>query len=248
MRPAAGVPALVVLVQGDKKALGQLDARLSARGYLVAPASSVRRAKRLLESVIPDLLITSIELRGASGFELAELATRDHPRLPVILTHPTADAQMERRVRECGLSLVAGPPNEPALLAAAAGAIRESRPLESLIRRSPRKRVSVEHARLGSDPARLVDVSYDGVRLEMERPATESLFSVTLPGTGLTLKAERMWTGPAPGLREHWCGARLVEPDTAKRERWREFVDSLAEAGARADAPRRGTRHPPFTT
>jgi hypothetical protein len=58
------MPDLILLANGDKKELQQIEGVLVAAGCLVTCAASLRRAVRLLTSVIPELLIASARLRN----------------------------------------------------------------------------------------------------------------------------------------------------------------------------------------
>src|SRR5687768_13093701 len=94
--------ALVILVNGDRRALQQTDALLSEAGHLVAALSSFTEAKKLLDSVIPDLLVADIRLDAFNGLHLASCSHHEHPDIPVIITHEYADAIFEAQAGEYG--------------------------------------------------------------------------------------------------------------------------------------------------
>lgn len=233
------MPALILLVNVDKTELRQIEARLSAEGYLVMGTPSLRRASKLLNSVIPDLLIADItlgDLIGLQGLQLAVLSRRDRPNLPVIVTHASPDSDLENEAERRQITFVVKPLDNPDFLRKVKAAVGEPRSVESLIRRWPRKRASSIRARLADAPAQLVDVSYGGLRLELRDPghSPAPVFDLGLPAADITLKVERVWQGRAREENAVWWGVKLLETDPTETERWREFVDSVADQDASA--------------
>ena len=84
--------ALVILVNADPDVLRRADALLSRDGHMVAAVSSLAEAKKLLESVMPDILIADVRLGAYNGLQLAIRSRLDHPNLPVIITNEWPDA------------------------------------------------------------------------------------------------------------------------------------------------------------
>src|SRR5256885_7883353 len=103
------MPALIVLVDVDRTRRQRLDRLLSERGYLVATAHSFHRAKDLLDSVNPDLLISAIRLDAFNGLQLAARTRFGHPKLPIILTDTSLDPMIEAEARRQGSTLVVNP-------------------------------------------------------------------------------------------------------------------------------------------
>ena len=77
-------------------------------------------------------------------------------------------------------------------------------------------------------PARIVDVSYGGLRFEMQRniPATESTLpaslSITLPSAQLSVKAKLVWENLI-GDGTWMCGAALFQ----ETPEWHGLVDAI---------------------
>lgn len=229
------MPALILLVNRDKKGLREIEVLLSADGYLIAATSSLRRASTLLNSVIPDLLVANILLGdfvGLQGLQLAVLSRRDHPNLPVIITHTSHDPELENRAKSLGMPFIVNPLENPEFRERVKAAVGERRPDHMMIRQWPRKRVIAVEARVEAAPAQLVDVSYEGLRLELQDPGISpaTVFDVALPTAGVTIKTERVWRGHAPEMKEFWWGMKLVDTDPSIADRWRQFVDSIAES------------------
>ena len=231
------MPALILLVNGDKKELHQIESVLIAAGCLVVGASSMRRAARLLDSVIPDLLIAQTRLRNVAdveGLQLAGLGRREHPNLPVIIPHGSPDPDLEREATSRGMAFIVDPLGNPKFLERVAAALGEHRPPHAMVRQWPRKRVAPVPARVDTVPAQLIDVSYEGLRLELEDPGDTpaTVFDVALPDAGVNLTTRRVWRSRASDTEEYWWGMTIVDVNPALAERWRQFVDSLAETGA----------------
>lgn len=219
--------ALVILVNADPRTLQHTEALLSEAGHLVAALSSFVEAKKVLDSVIPDLLVADIRLEAFNGLHLASSSHYEHPDVPVIITHAHADPIFEAQAEQYGARFVAAPLNRPAhFLRCVEAALVERRRKQTPIRRWSRQRVDA-HVQVDAGYARaeIVDVSYGGVRLafsdSVHLPGT---FDITLPPTGVTVKAHRVWTASSNLNNQFWCGAELEETPTRD---WRGFVDAV---------------------
>jgi DNA-binding NtrC family response regulator len=106
--------ALVILVNADPDVLWRTDALLSADGHLVAAVSSLAEAKKLLDSVTPDVLVADVRLGMYNGLQLAIRSRLDHPNLPVIITNEWPDATFEAEAKRQGAIFVARQPRVPA--------------------------------------------------------------------------------------------------------------------------------------
>lgn len=224
--------ALILLVDGDRKALRRTEALLSEAGYLVAAVSSFPEAKRLLDAVNPDLLVAGVRLKAFSGLHLAARGRLDHPKLPIIIINPSPDAILEDEVKRLGASFMVNPLENPEFLPAVRSAVIEHRQAQPRIRRWPRKQVSGNvEAWLPTSRARILDLSYGGLRLAFDEQCDlPPVFDVTLPTAGVTVRAHRVWTGRSGTSDEFWCG---VELDTGAAPRnWRVIVDAVNEAGS----------------
>jgi hypothetical protein len=82
-------------------------------------------------------------------------------------------------------------------------------------------------AQLEASHVRICDMSYGGLRLALEAERKlPSVFEVTVPATGLTVHARPVWISRSPSTDEFWCGAELVDTETAAMTEWRDFVDA----------------------
>ncbi len=222
------MPALILLVATDKMVLQRTEDLLSEAGYLVAAVNTFERAKVLLDSVSPDLLIADVRLDAFSGLHIAVRSRIDHPLLPVIITHASPDPVLENEATRQGATFIVKPLENPEFVRRVKAAIEQHGRRQPTIRRWPRKRVArAVEAELAASPARICDVSYGGLRLAFddERRLPE-VFEVTVPQVGLTVNARPVWTSRSPTSDEFWCGAEVLDAGATEASSWRDFVDA----------------------
>jgi len=113
-------------------------------------------------------------------------------------------------------------------LLAIALALAEGRPA----RRSPRRLVARLQAAVDTVPARVIDVSYEGIRLELaerHRSTLPPFFSVEVAMFNVKVVGKRVWVNSAlDGLsaRTFWCGVRLERNPGRAVDAWRTLVDN----------------------
>jgi DNA-binding response OmpR family regulator len=222
------MPALILLVANDTKVLYWIDHLLSDAGYLVATATTFDHAKSLLNSLNPDLLVAEVRLGAFNGMHLAVRSRIDHPLLPVIITHPKPDEVLENEAKRHGAIFMVKPLENPAFLPRVKEAVEDYGRRQPVIRRWPRKRVAgVVEAEFGTDPVRICNVSYGGLKLAFDEERTlPEVFDLTVPGTAITVKARWVWTSHSPACDEYWCGAEVVDASPPQTSLWRDFVDA----------------------
>src|SRR4029077_11600744 len=103
------MPALILLVSSDPPVRHRTDVLLSEAGHLVASASSLQQAKRLLDTVYPDLVIADVRLDAFNGLHIALRCRTDHPLLPVIITHNVADPILQAEAQRLGAAFIVKP-------------------------------------------------------------------------------------------------------------------------------------------
>src|SRR5216683_6148936 len=200
-----GFPPQVLLVGRSGGVASALASDLAAAGYQTLVASEFGEAKALLAKR-PSVLITEIKLGAYNGLHLAIRARAlGTPALVIGDPDPVleADAQRQR-------ALYVTPPIDPQRVL---GLVSELLDAAGRTRRSPRKRVPVFEALANDVHARLLDVSYEGMRLEAIDAQGETLppyFEVRLPGFNFSCRVQRIWTSPSSNDHAHlWCGAAL---------------------------------------
>ena len=144
-----------------------------------------------------------------------------------------ADGAAQAQVQSRGAIYLARPLDEVSFVCMVSMAVMETRPE----RRSDRKRVNQLDAIVEGVTSRIVDVSNEGLRLEVPRTRKSAppppVFSVRVPILGLTLLARRMWTAT---LRDTSRDAILYGSELANNSHrvvvaWRGLVDTLPAAG-----------------
>jgi len=103
-------------------------------------------------------------------------------------------------------------------------------------RRWNRKAVSGGfRANLDGTPAKIVDISYGGCRLEMSAPLTPShspRVRMKLEPFGFTVNAEVKWITRNDPTGSWNCGAAVAEMDSGIERAWRGVVDALPESSS----------------
>lgn len=224
--------ALILLVSAAPRTLRHIEALLSDRGHLVAALTSSDEANLLLDSVTPDLLIADLRVGEYPDLQIAVRSRLDHPDVPVIVTSEAADEIAESEARRLGALFVVAPFDNPSFVPSVEAAIAKRRSEQPPVRRwfrAPAPRLVEVHA--GASPARLVDMSYGGVRLAFQAPCEiPQTFEIEIPPAGIAVKAQRVWTAPSASGDHYWCGAELVGGVDAP---WRRFIEALrAESGS----------------
>jgi len=221
--------ALIILVSGSPRTLRHTEALLSERGHLVAALSSSAEANLLLDSVTPDLLIADLRVGEYPDFQIAIRSRVNHPDVPVIVTSAEPDELVEAEARRIGAAFVVSPLENDAFVPMVETAIakrrREQPPVRRWFRAPAPAHVEVDAA---AGRARIVDISYGGVRLAFRAPCEiPATFDIAIPRAGVAVKAQRVWTAPSANGDHFWCGAALVDGVDAH---WRQFIDSLRDS------------------
>jgi len=117
------------------------------------------------------------------------------------------------------------------LMCFVAMAILDDRP----VRRSVRKPVASFEAVANGVPSRIVDVSAEGLRLEMSRQYRTALppyFTVRVPVVGVEVTVQRMWAQtPSTKRSSIWYGGALSNNRASIHQTWRAFVDTVPVIG-----------------
>jgi DNA-binding response OmpR family regulator len=220
-------PPLILLVDTDRELLERTEKILSDEGYEVVAVSSFQEAKRLLDSLAPDLMIANVRLDAFNGLHLAARSRSDHATMPVIITSSWPEPVLEIESLRQGATFVVAPLTNPAFLGLVRTRLEQRADPERPIRRWPRKQLSGVRAQLAATPVRIFDVSYGGLRLAFEAEQNvPEVIDITVPGVGLTVQARPVWTHRSTATDELWCGAEVVDPGAAGLTEWREFVDT----------------------
>ena len=188
---------------------------LSSEGfdpYPLALAASVadELKRRSFELLVVDV---SQAMSAINAVRAGQLQT------PVVVIGPP-DPVAESQAAARGATYLARPVERALITCTIAMAVMESRPP----RRSERKPARFEVVVQGV-PSRIIDVSREGMRLEVPRlrKATPPppMFDVALPMLGVSLNVRRLWTSSPPECVGQTIGTAASCRTTPSEPRWR---------------------------
>jgi hypothetical protein len=182
----------------------------------------------------------------------AGLLTRDYigalrrvdARLPIMAVGDAGDpaeAMLGRR----SVSFYPRPLDQPTFMLAVSLVMAEARPA----RRSLRRLVPRLPSHIDGAPAFLLDVSNEGLRVEIGGDAGAKLgphFQVQVPIFNVGVNVRRVWVSEAASARGRvQCGASLTSIDPRSQDAWQRMLENAPQAatGAGAGAPP-GRRRP----
>ena len=198
---------------------------LATGAYTGRVVRTFEAARAELDTAAPDLLVAQVKLGAYNGLHLAIRSRSRGAKTPVILIgdpDPVLQAEAERHQA----AYLTPPLTEQLVMDTVRRAERDYRPT----RRSPRKRVPMLDALVNEVEARVLDVSYEGLRLQVgdQQPATiPPYFMLRIPRFNVSCRAQRVWTLDPPDKNGLWCGATIVGVDPAGAVAWRALVDSV---------------------
>ena len=188
--------------------------RLSNPARLAEELSHCRLDLLLVDSTFAAVAINAVRARN--------------PQLPVVVlgdADPAAEAQAMAR----GAVYLTRPIERDLLVCTVGMAIAETRP----VRRSERKPTRLAVVVQGVS-SQLVDVSREGMRLEIPRRAAVAppppVFDVHVPMLGVALNVRRLWIASAPpSVRAStWYGGELSGNTKRVELAWHTLVDALS--------------------
>jgi DNA-binding response OmpR family regulator len=219
------MPSKVLIVDDDKTTREGLAEFLEEAGYEAIAVGTFEDATRVLRTSPPDLLIADVRLGPFNGLQL--VISSPQP-IPAIIITGFADPVLESDARRRGADYVLKPVSPSRLLDLVAEKLSAARPGFGTPRRWQRKPViGGMPISVGDAPARIVDVSYGGLRFEMQRAqagdgALPESLSITLPQTQLSVKAKLVWENLI-GDGTWLCGAALFQ----ETPEWQGLVDAI---------------------
>jgi CheY-like chemotaxis protein len=217
----------ILVVDDDVETLRGLLELLRNAGYRAAGAADLDAALHLVQAISFDLLITNLRVKADSDLRLIRLAREEQPALAVVALTGFPDPAVEAEVNRLGATYSLKPMDPQRLLAIVGGKV--SGPGKQ--RRWLRKRVAGGfRARIDGVPAKVLDMSYGGLRLEISMPPEKEpppSIEVSLMSFGLSVSADVMWTTRLEPAGTWICGAALLETDPNTSRAWRGVVDTL---------------------
>ena len=221
----------ILIVEDDAATRQGLRALLTNAGYVVLSASTFAEGRRSLAEQAPDLLIADLRLGDYNGLQLVAAAPL---AVPSIIVTGFPDLVLEAEARKLGAQYIAKPIDPKALLTLIEEMIISAarRQKRGSTRRWDRKPVAGKvSAQVEQAQARIVDVSYGGVKFEIERDQSlPSSFRITVDSPALSFDVDLVWETRS-GDR-HWvCGAAISSGNAAAVHDWATLVDGFS-AGA----------------
>ena len=196
---------------------------LSLAGYEPIPMLSIDTVGRDLTTRPIEALIADVSLVSAA--ELPRIVKTLGVNRPLALVGDPGQ-EIEDVPKEA--AWIERPVTREAFLLSVALALAEGRPA----RRSPRKLVPRLMSSIDGVSSKVVDVSAEGVRLEIVGASPSALppyFTLRVPGFGVAAKVKRVWIAmPAQGSM--WCGG-IIERQPAAAAAWNKFVHNAPGAG-----------------
>ena len=215
----------ILIVDDDEPTRTGLAMLFREAGYGTVTAGTVPAAIRLLTDEHPDLLLVDIRLEEYNGLHL--VAVRPEP-IPSIVLTGFADPSIEADARRLGAEFLLKPVSPSILLALVGRLLDGGRMGPPMPRRWPRRAVAKDvRVDIDDAAARVLDVSYGGVCVEMRRSAgagPPGAFRMIVPPADVYVPVEVVWSRRRDATT--WlCGGMILEDATP---RWREVVDTIS--------------------
>ena len=223
--PGPQVRHKILIVDDNDAARTGLAQIFERADFDVVAVGTFVEGRAALAKEQPDLLIADVRLGEYNGLQL--LASTTGPTQSIVVTgYP--DPVLEADARRMGAEYLVKPISPNALIEMVRRKLSTGAPVFRPARKWERKQVSgTLPARVGNAPARILDISYGGLRLEMERrperPVPAS-FLLDLPASGLSVQVDVVWTTRLGD--EHWvCGGSVMPTEASA---WHGLVDAVA--------------------
>ena len=216
----------ILLVSPSAESRNRMEQWLEQAGFSTESIATFEDARRRLTATSPDVLVTDVRLGEFNGLHLAIVGRERRPALVAIVIGPT-DAVLAKVAEHHGAIFLNEPVTEEELVAQVTLLQEIGRH-----RRWPRKHVAeMVNVEFGEAPARIVDLSYGGMRLEVADadanvPELGSGLRVSLPAFGVSIDTALIWVGRAPSGRL-LCGAAVDRMNPKVTNAWRLVVDRV---------------------
>lgn len=197
---------------------------LNLAGYEPVPMLGIETVGRDLAARPLEALIADVALVSAA--DLPRIVKILGPNRPLILVG-NRGAAIEDVPRDA--AWIDRPVTRETFLLSIALALAEGRPA----RRSPRRLVPRLMSSIDGVSSKIVDVSNEGVRLEISAVSPSALppyFTLRVPGFGVQAKVKRVWVAmPAQGSM--WCGGIVEKQADKSAAAWQKFIANAPVTG-----------------
>lgn len=219
----------VVVAVPDVAESRTLSSWLESEGYEAVQRSTQKGAADEVMSQPFDLLVADGTFMVPNG--LRAIGRARVPETPAVVV---GDAGVEKQCAALGAQamFVERPIDRATFICMVTMAMMDARPE----RRSPRRPVKPFEATVNGVRSHIIDVSKEGVRLELPRDRRMLMpqFTLRVPMLGVALAVHRMWVrAPRPDERIEvmWCGGALGQNSAMAEQGWLSFIDTLPAEG-----------------
>lgn len=216
----------ILVVDDDPARRHDIVSLLKRRDYSVDSSPTVEEAYvRITEQPIA-LVVAGIRVGSMNGLQFIVGCRGRRPDIAgvVVAGQPQDVAEMD--AWRHGVTVVCRPLHPEHFLMVIAEKLASVRQRQ----RWPRKKVtSYVPMHVASVPARLLDVSYGGLRFQLEGESYElrSPIRIEIPASQLSMDAELVWSARAVDGATCLCGVMLSDERHADHA-WRAFVDRVS--------------------
>lgn len=226
------MPFRVLIADPVPETREAIERTLTGLGHFVTSVSNFHEAKQRVLMAPPDLLVTALKLGAYNGIQLVLRAHADNPGIGAIVLDDALDPVLELEATNAGAVYMTKPVDESSFGALVDRLLNSAlaQASSTVARKWPRKYAGLD-VDVSGDVAKVVDVSYGGLRLELSGVPDEALLTivnVAIPSVG-TVSIHPVWARMAAGgTPRWWCGVEVDNSDEHSAGAWRRFVDSLA--------------------
>jgi hypothetical protein len=205
---------------------------LNSGGFEAVAIRDVGAPVRDLEALNFEMLLIDVELMPI-GALMRVARYRATPRPVIAIGEADAEAEIDAGRR--GATYLVRPIERSSLLFAVTLALAEGRPM----RRHPRKRVPPFQGLVDGVPSRVLDVSHEGVRLEVAEQHRSSLppyFTLRVPLFNVAVTVQRVWV-TSGSASQIYVGGALTHTRHRSAHSWRSLVDMTPGIDGRRTDP-----------
>jgi hypothetical protein len=209
-----------------------LAAWLEAESFQAIIRSTPKSALETVAGQPFDLLIADagfVLMGGLRGFGLARF--RETPMIVL------GDAEAARACAPFGTQIMflERPVDRAVFICTVTMALMDAR----AERRSPRRTIRPFEAVVNGVPSHIIDVSKEGVRLELprDRRMVTPSFVMRVPLIGVGVSIQRRWVRvprPEEDMGIMWCGGELQRNTVLAVQGWHRFIDTMVSVAPKA--------------
>jgi len=209
-----------------------LAAWLEAESFQAIARSTAKSALETVAAQPFDLLIADagfVLTGGLRGFGLARFR-----ETPMIIL---GDGEAARALAPFGAQIMflERPVDRAVFICTVTMALMDAR----AERRSPRRTIRPFEAVVNGVPSHIIDVSKEGVRLELprDRRMVTPNFVMRVPLIGVGVSIQRKWVRvprPDENIGVMWCGGELQKNTVLAVQGWHRFIDTMVSVAPKA--------------